>query len=362
MNPMIPYPRAARDPGPQDSRAPRCPHCPWRSPDLAQPAVVSPALPFVLLLLAGGLSATAGCNRKQPPAREGVASPPGLLAGSPARRAAFAGREAYSEAAWAAKEAEVRALVGPGFTLVRSPPFLVAGDESAPLVRGHAERTVAWATQLLKKQYFPKDPPQILTVYLFGDASSYERHVKKLLGREPSTPYGFYSESAGALMMNIATGGGTLVHEMVHPFMAANFPGVPAWFNEGMGSLYEQCEERDGEIRGLTNWRLAGLQQAIRKGVLGSTRALLATTTEGFYGEDSGSNYAQARYLCFYLQEHGLLGRFYRAFHFAAASEDPAKRDATGYETLRKILGPAGKDMAAFDREFRSWVLTLRFP
>ena len=31
---------------------------------------------------------------------------------------------------------------------------------------------------------------------------------------------------------------------MVHPFVEANFPDCPAWFNEGLGSLYEQCAER----------------------------------------------------------------------------------------------------------------------
>ena len=31
-----------------------------------------------------------------------------------------------------------------------------------------------------------------------------------------------------------------LVHEMVHPFMDADFPACPAWFNEGLASLYEQ--------------------------------------------------------------------------------------------------------------------------
>ena len=46
--------------------------------------------------------------------------------------------------------------------------------------------------------------------------------------------------------MNIATGGGTLVHEIVHPFVEANFPGCPTWFNEGLGSLYEQSAERKG--------------------------------------------------------------------------------------------------------------------
>ena len=56
--------------------------------------------------------------------------------------------------------------------------------------------------------------------------------------------------------MNIATGGGTLVHEIVHPFIAANFPACPAWLNEGLGSLFEQSGEHDGHIVGYANWRL----------------------------------------------------------------------------------------------------------
>ena len=58
---------------------------------------------------------------------------------------------------------------------------------------------------------------------------------------------------SGAQNFTVATGGGTLVHEIVHPFMRANFPECPAWFNEGMGSLYEQCSEVNGRIAGLTN-------------------------------------------------------------------------------------------------------------
>ena len=109
-----------------------------------------------------------------------------------------------------------------------------------------------------------------------------------------------------ALVMNIATGGGTLVHEIVHPFMAANFPGCPSWFNEGLASLYEQCGEREGRIRGETNWRLPGLQQAIRADRVPSFESLMSTTTRQFYDKDPGTNYSQARYLCYYLQEQGM--------------------------------------------------------
>ena len=153
--------------------------------------------------------------------------------------------------------------------------------------------------------------------------------------------------------MNISTGGGTLVHEIVHPFVAANFPKCPAWFNEGLGSLYEQSGEVRGRIHGCTNWRLPGLQEAIRKKRVPSFKTLCSTTDDEFYNEDRGTNYAQARYLCYYLQEHDLLGKFYRRFH-ADREKDP-----TGYQTLKAVLGR--DDMDAFKTEWEAWVMKLRF-
>ena len=95
-----------------------------------------------------------------------------------------------------------------------------------------------------------------------------------------------------------------------------------------MGSLYEQSGERDGHIIGRTNWRLPGLQRAIKAGTVPSFKELTSTTDSEFYGDDKGTNYAQARYLCYYLQEQGKLTRFYHAF-VASQRDDP-----TGYRTL----------------------------
>ena len=153
--------------------------------------------------------------------------------------------------------------------------------------------------------------------------------------------------------MNIRTGGGTLVHEIVHPFMAANFPGCPAWFNEGLASLYEQASEKDGHIIGLTNWRLRGLKDAIEEKRLPAFRELTATTDNGFSNSDRGDNYAQARYLCHYLQERCLLVKFYQSF-VKNYGDDP-----TGYRTLTTVLGE--KDMADFQRRWEKYVLALQF-
>lgn len=267
---------------------------------------------------------------------------------------AGAGPRRIGAAALAERSAALQARhAGRGFTIVVEAPFVVVGDGPAEAVARRAERTIRWAVTRLRQDYFADDPRSIVDVYLFADGPSYLRNTKALFGEEPDTPYGYYSPTHAALIMNIATGGGTLVHEIVHPFMAANFPACPDWFNEGLASLYEQCDEQGGRIVGLPNWRLPGLQAAIRGKRLGATRALCATTREEFYGVHSGTHYAHARYLCHYLQEQGRLRDYYHAF-VAAAAGDP-----TGWETLRGIVGY--DDMERFELDWRRYVMGLRW-
>ncbi len=153
------------------------------------------------------------------------------------------------------------------------------------------------------------------------------------------------------MVMDISTGGGTLVHELTHAMIAFDFPDIPDWFNEGLGSLYEQCRWEGDKLVGLPNWRLPDLQKAIRDKSLGTLEEL---TSVDFRRVHMGLNYAQARYLCFYMQEHGNLESFYRAFR------DGHKEDPTGLKFLRKAFAPRSLDEV--DAAWRKWVLTLRFP
>jgi hypothetical protein len=250
--------------------------------------------------------------------------------------------------------AALRQRVPAGFTVVVQAPFVVIGDEPAERVRERATSTVKWAVDKLKQSYFSRDPAEIIDVWLLRDRESYLEHTWRLFHERPSTPYGYYSATHRALIMNIATGGGTLVHEIVHPYMRANFPGCPPWLNEGLGSLYEQSGEARGKIVGYTNWRLPGLQQALRAGRVPTFRELTSMNDRQFYVEDRGTNYAQARYLCYYLQERGLLTAFYKDF-VASQAQDP-----TGYRTLQRVLREP--DMGAFQRRWSTFVLGLRFP
>ena len=329
-----------------------------------------------LLLIAVGATALAGCTKaassepappgeprgQAPPRQAPAVEPRGQVPqkqappGQAAESAAAAGAT-FSGAAYAAHIEKLRERLRArklGHLNVRiEDPFVVAGD-GTPEELEQRSRTVRWAADRLEASFFARRPAKILDVFLFETEDSYERGVEALTGRAPGTPYGFYSSAHDGLFMNIATGGGTLVHEIVHPYVEADFPAAPPWLNEGLGSLFEQSAERGGRIVGLTNWRLAGLQRAIARAAVPSFRTLTGLDGVAFYGDDSGTHYAQSRYLLYYLQEEGLLRDFYRAFR-AGHGKDP-----TGYATLVQSLGE--RDMDAFQRRWERYVAALRFP
>jgi hypothetical protein len=305
----------------------------------------------------GGLILSLACQRTTPPV-EAAGDRPAPTTTPTAVSTAVLGAEvpdlSNTRFTRHVRDLRRRGRLAPEFSVAIAPPFVVIGDGAPSEVRNWAENTVGWAVARLKQEYFAEDPSDVLEVWLFKDADSYEQHTTSLFGSEPNTPFGYYSRGDRALVMNIATGGGTLVHEIVHPYIETNFPDCPAWFNEGLGSLYEQSAERDGRIVGLTNWRLAGLKQAIRARRLPSFRTLMSTTTNEFYALDPGTNYAQARYLLYYLQERGLLAHYYREFT-AHVTDDPS-----GYRSLERVL--AERDMAGFQARWESFVLDLTFP
>lgn len=264
------------------------------------------------------------------------------LLGSSVAAAAPTKEELDTRAAELAKQ-----LKGQGFTVTVTAPFVVVGDESAAKVRSRVN-FVDWVVRLIEKDYFDKQPDKILVIWLFRNITTYKAGAKKFFDDTPDTPYGYYSSDDNALIMNIGPGAGTLSHELVHPYIEANFPDAPSWFNEGLASLYEQPRERDGHMWGTTNWRLPGLTAMIKAKTLPTLKSLLSTSRNGFYEADFDA-YAYARFLCQYLQDKGKLREFYKAFL--------VDKDHTGVTALEKILG---KSLEEFQPEFNRWALSLR--
>ena len=136
---------------------------------------------------------------------------------------------------------------------------------------------------------------------------------------------------------------------MVHAFIASNFPNCPAWFNEGLASLYDTCDE-EGEIIGVPNRHLSELQSAILTQSILSFESFCGLEKREFYHFDKDRNYAQAKYLCYYLQQE--------AFEeiFSEFSENH-RLDRTGYNTLQKTVGYG--DMREFRKDWEYFMLTI---
>ena len=100
---------------------------------------------------------------------------------------------------------------------------------------------------------------------------------------------------------------------------------------------------------GLPNWRLPNLKKEIRDKTLPTLTKLLGTSRDEFYAA-SWDAYAQARYLVYYLQEHGKLKEFYDKFLADT-------KDLTGQAALEAVLG---EDLATFDPKWRTWVLAIQ--
>jgi hypothetical protein len=238
------------------------------------------------------------------------------------------------------------------FTAVAAGPFVIAGDGGPARLAQYRDHTILAAARALHAQFFKAEPAEPVLILLFETEGPYKRLAKKWFDDDDVPHYGFYRHRDRTMLMNVGTGTGTLVHELTHALIAPDFPNVPDWFNEGLASLYEQSSLGPDTITGHENWRLPALQKAIQSGKLRPLAELIADD-DFRNNERVGLNYAQARYLMFYLQEKGQLRHYYAEFR------THAKDDPTGLASLKRVIAPQSLD--DFEKDWRKWVMGLRF-
>jgi len=242
--------------------------------------------------------------------------------------------------------------LGDGFIVERDGIFLIAGNLPRAQFESYCTYTIGAGARALWNTYCEKKPDPFITIYLFRDDKTYRHWAKELFGDTNVSHFGYYRPWDHTMVMNIGTGGGTLVHELTHALVKPDFPKIPTWFDEGLGSLHEQCRFASGTIVGMVNWRLPAVQKAIADGTLVPLEKLVAMNTGQFRGDKESLHYAEARYLCMYLQKLGVLEKFYKAFR------DGFKDDTTGAKTLVRVTG---KPIPDLEREWIAWVRTLRW-
>ncbi|HRE11732.1 MAG TPA: hypothetical protein PK605_09645 [Ignavibacteria bacterium] len=230
--------------------------------------------------------------------------------------------------------------------------FVIASNLNEAETEKILTQTIDRAVDCFYNDYFHTKPTEATTIFLFKDDKTYRYWAKSLYDDDDLSKYGYYKPSEKTMLMNINTGTGTLVHEMTHALARYDFPDIPSWFNEGLGSLYERCSLNNKTILGYVNWRLPALQDALADKSYTPIERLMKTNWEEFYGDESDVNYSQARYLCMYLQEQGLLKKYYQNFR------DSYNDDNTGIKQMEKITG---KSINELDAEYVAWVKSLKY-
>lgn len=232
--------------------------------------------------------------------------------------------------------------------LVRE-PFVLGGDLSRTDLEACYERTIAPTARALAASYFHQSPRHPIVVVLCSTEATF-RECHHRLGEPDRSQYsGLYVRRQRRLVVNIASGDGTIAHELTHALAHADFPQMPEWFDEGLAALHEECEpSADGlRLKGLPNWRDAVAVNALNQGEL----RLLEDVTSKRFGSAGRANldYAQVRTLCLFLQERGWLEPFYRTCRENVAS------DPTGLRSLCHVT--ASTNPRALDDTFHAWLL-----
>ena len=118
-----------------------------------------------------------------------AATPPRRRGFPPAASPPAASRPATRPLAdYETRAASLRKTLPANFAVIVQPPFVVAGDGGAEAVQASATGTVKWAVDKLKKEYYDKDPADILDIYLFKDKPSYDKYTWELFRTIPRLP------------------------------------------------------------------------------------------------------------------------------------------------------------------------------
>jgi hypothetical protein len=247
----------------------------------------------------------------------------------------------------AAAAENVQELLGDGWTVKISLPYVLGTDASVEDLDRWRRELILPTSRALQVDYFDTRPTDPITILIASSDAAYEDCVTKLGHRGRSEYAGIYSRDDRRLVLNLATGEGTLAHELTHALAHVDFPQMPEWFDEGLASLHEDSEfSEDGlQLIGLHNWRGELLRERHQQGKLPPLENFV---TGEFNGPNAALHYAMARSLCLFLQERGRLSAFYRK---ARTNSDI---DPTAGWSLAAVFGH--DDLTSVEAEFHAWV------
>lgn len=244
---------------------------------------------------------------------------------------------------------EMIAQLDDGHAVLIRPPYVLAGDMSEGVLERLHREVVLPTERALKVAFFDAEPTEPITIVAFAKEPGFREFARRVDRRGADSYYGYYLRNHRRLVVNLATGAGTLAHELTHALAHFDFPNMPEWFDEGLASVFEQSEFKEAghRLSGTDNWRVHQVLRAIHDNQLRSTGDLVQGRS--VRANNEAIDYAHSRYICLFLQEQQLLEPFYRKLR------SRSEIDPTGWETLCEVL--ARDTTKAVDTDFKRWVV-----
>jgi len=160
---------------------------------------------------------------------------------------------------------------------------------------------------------------------LFERFADYQTFADTVMGERPSD-LGFYASDSRVVVVNLAGGGArNMAHELTHALVGDDWPEIPSWLTEGLGSLYGGADVDARGSRYFVNYRHRDVLTALKAGTLPDVNALLRAQPEEVYGERAMMWYGLARDFLLWHECRGELSAFYAAMK---AGRPPAVDDA----------------------------------
>jgi len=240
-----------------------------------------------------------------------------------------------------------------GMSITKFRQFVIFSDMNDDLTYKLIDNDVRFTIEAMSKNYVNTLPDVVTPIYLFEQYDNYKKFVMDNydIDEDDISPYGFYKISKNVIVIRYVTWKGSILHEITHRFIRSDFPGAPSWFDEGFASLNEKATFKNGNLIGEFSYRIIPLRRAINENTYTGLKHLMETNDEVLYGKRTSYYYAQSRYLLMYLQEKGLLEKYYKTFR------DSYNEDNTGISQLEDVTG---KSLKTLDSELLDYINSFK--
>ncbi len=244
-------------------------------------------------------------------------------------------------------------IIPGGMSITKFKYFVVFSDMNDELTYKLIDNDVRNTIDAMTNNYVNKLPDKITPIYLFAEFDNYKEFVLKNydIAEIDISPYGFFKISRNVIVIRYVSWKGSILHEITHRFIKSDFPNATSWFDEGFASLNEKSVFKNGNLIGEFSLRIIPLRRAISGDTYTGLQRLMVTNDNELYGKRTSFYYAQSRYLLMFLQEKGLLDKYYKLFR------DTHEIDNTGISQLKEITG---KSMEELDDEYLTYIKSFK--